>query len=184
MKHPAVTAHLAKPGKHKSFRDVLSNHGGHFAHNLTTRETLIRAACTTHHSVSAKQRLFTSTRHSHEHYFIENSGKILKTKPHWNWKGVASSAEKLFPSISLSWHNTGVEDNIGLPLNWIKFPANKGNWTLRNYFYMLPDFQKKEKSTRFFHYCNTLWTYICTINRKLLTVNMLKRLLSPVWFKN
>lgn len=72
MKHPAVTAHLTEPGKHKSFRDVLSNHGGHFAHNLMTRQTLIRDACTTHHSVSAREKLFTPTLHSDEHNFTEN----------------------------------------------------------------------------------------------------------------
>lgn len=75
MEHPAVTAHLTEPGKHKSFRDVLSNHGGHFAHNLMTRQTLIRDACITHHSVSAKQRLFTSTHYSDKHNFTENCEK-------------------------------------------------------------------------------------------------------------
>lgn len=34
MEHPAVTAHLTKPGQDKAFRDVLANHGCHLAHYL------------------------------------------------------------------------------------------------------------------------------------------------------
>lgn len=73
MKHSAVTAHLAKPGKNKSFCDVLSHHGGHFAHYLKARQTLIRDACTTQNSMSVKQRLFMFTFHLYAHNVIENS---------------------------------------------------------------------------------------------------------------
>lgn len=136
MKHPAVTAHLAEPGKHKSFCDVLSNHGGHFAHNLMTRQTLIRDTCTTHHSASPKQRLFISTLYSDKHNFTENCEKYWKQNAIWIEKVWSHLQRTVFP-ISFSWHDTGVEDDSDLPINWTRLPANKGNRTLRNYS-MLP----------------------------------------------
>lgn len=164
MKHPAVTAHLAEPGKHKSFRDVLPNHGGHFAHNLMTRQTLIRDACTMHHSVSAKQRLFTSPLHSNEHSFTENWKKYWQQNCIWIEKVWPLLQRTLFP-ISLSWHNTGVENGIDLPINWIKFPANKDNWTdwrlleiiLLRYPTVL---LKKKKKVWFFYYFNMKHIYV------------------------
>lgn len=111
---------------------------------------------------------------------------LLKTEKYWKQNPIW--IEKVWPLlqrtvflISLSWHDTGVEYDIDLPISWIKFPANKDNWTLRNYSPMLPYrlIKKKKMILLLFQY----EMHVCTINRKLLTINMLKRLLSSVWFK-
>lgn len=89
---------------------------------------------------------------------------LLKTEKYWKQNPIW--IEKVWPLlqrtvflISLSWHDTGVEYDIDLPISWIKFPANKDNWTLRNYSPMLP-YRLIKKKTWFFYFFSMKCMYV------------------------